>query len=264
MVINRSAFFGISPKIESAKHQLASEFADPQSVLKELSQVDEALRQIGKETFAPNTDHEQEELGSLLERCHDLSLNHQIDDLVEKTQYVASHPLLKSVQEIRNTIKALIKNNALTWENLQYIGLAKQLLAKAENAFHQGGVFIKPPTQVSEKVALSSDEIMDLASDLYEIAGAIYNHKMNEGMRLIKQLSPGEQMRLKEHVEMLGGSFDLLYVIQDAAHHEANCMLVIQALMGMAKEVAGLNDLYPSIEEIEEMFGDLDKISESR
>lgn len=159
------------------------------------------------------------------------------------------------MQDVQHAIKELSKRNALTWENLQFISLAKQLLAKAE------GTFTRPPVKATVTVTLTSDEIIDIASDLYEIAGSIYHKRINEGMRFIKMLSPENRERLKEHIEMLGGSYEALYIIDDPAKHEENCILVIQGLIGMAKEVAGLNDLYPTMEEIEDTFGDLDRIS---
>lgn len=84
--VDFSAYFGVGPTLDSAKQQLSSQFADTNKVFGELSRVDKILNQVGKETFS-------EELGTLWERCQDRTLNQEIDDLVDKSRDVASHPL---------------------------------------------------------------------------------------------------------------------------------------------------------------------------
>ncbi|MCK4935172.1 MAG: hypothetical protein KAR79_06250, partial [Simkaniaceae bacterium] len=203
---------------------------------------------------------QEKEISTLFERCEDLSLNKTIDTLVEKSQKIASDPLLTQVKEVQQTIKSLTKNNALTWENLQFIGLAKQLLAKAEGVFHMDGSYIKPPTLNALAPPYTHQEIIDITTDLFEIAGSIYNLRINEGLGLIKTLPKEIQARLGEHLITLGGSVDALYVIEDRESHKNNSFLIIKSLLGLAKEVAGLKDLYPTNEEIDEMFGELQKI----
>ncbi len=246
--IDFTDYFGVKPILDSAKQQLSSQFVDTNKVFSELNRVNKILNQVGGESFS-------EELGTLWEKCQDRTLNQQIDNLVDKSRDLTKHLVLDTAQHLKSTIKKLLQQNALTWENLQFIGLAKQLLAEAE------GIFTKPLIKSTITTTLTSNDITEIASKLYEIAGSIYNKRINEGMRLIKKLQLEEQDTLKKHIEMLGGSYESLYIIDDSAKHEENCMLIIQGLLGMAKATAGLNDPYPTIEEIEDTFEDLERIS---
>ena len=213
---------------------------------------------------------QQTELSCLMYTCQNVFIDKRIDKLTQNAQKIAKESqdpyknVSQKIAKLKKSIHSLTYQEALSLENRQMINLAKAYLNDAKEHIYTHDLSRDTQTiRIDFKKENSQRDLMDFYETslaLYEIAGAFYHHDLKEAFSLFYSLSPSLQKEVKEEVLKVGGSFDRMKELKHLDLWKDNLYLVIQALIGYSNQLIYNTTDYPTHQEIDSLFRDLDKI----
>lgn len=227
---------------------------------KQLKKIDRSLEATLSEndsSFAHISVERQRELVKRLAgRCHQLEIRRNVIDMAENAEELANSSPERSHDEVaseanalRGRIEAFLKDHRPSQTNAKFIRFAKACLAKAEKG---------EPVIVKKRVSLESyqrpevtPESYELAEQLYELAGLLYQGEIEEFLTKFASFSSED---LKFHIQNCGADLANLEKRSSQLH-------AIQGILGYAHLLTDYytdTTPYPTLIEIHNTFEDLD------
>jgi hypothetical protein len=271
------SFLQVSREINELREKLNREILSK----KQISTIEVKMRELQEKVT------DREDLISLHGRIQTVKTNNEIDTLFEEAQDLALHKEEYSLEEltdkmlkVQERVKDIWINNGLEVENIRYIRATLLNLQKVElflssktaDVVHhpkyskgKSGMMHLLKTEIGQPIFEGEEwEVAETALYLCEIAHLFYQDKIGEGLNKLNQLEPSQRIHLEEHALLTGAEFPKLEMPQDRASYRDNTIRFIQALIGCANAIVQGESfsLYPSQEEIDEMFHEANNFSE--
>lgn len=246
-------------RISLIQKELKSSLVMPEVLLdlaNELKALESFIKKVESEDQGPflksEIEKHRETLVQLFGRWHTLFVDAEVTQVAEDAQKMLEGKAKPAdLKALEMHIKDLCIDEALSIENQLMITLAKRFLAKALGTL----------TGQNEKTytPLSSAEIHDVATHLFEIASELYEGSVSKGTYLFHLLSENIKKDVIGHFQNLNGNMSAFNETDMKAVHD-NAFKLIQALLATIKEIAqGISDpTYADAEEVDSILSSTD------
>ena len=263
-------------KLESLKASLSKKNLNQKKLQKIKSEMNflsielsESLKQEALATSAlyQTWQKQQEELGALMNTCHNLSIDLCVNQLTVSAKKLAQSStlehkhLVKKITKIEKKIKSLNFKEGLSLENRKLIQLAKDLL---DSAKHPAQKFIPVSTPDSLRLDFKQEwtpydvtECSELSLELFDVASFFYEYKLQQALIALYRLPFYAQEKLLHLFKKNSVDIESL---QSAASvsDKGNCIYkIVEILLSYSQElVQGFSEPL-SKKEIDSLFKDL-------
>lgn len=206
------------------------------------------------------------EIGALTCVCHELAIDKQVDAITNKAQELASstpchyQKVSRRVAYLEKTIKELTYKEALSLENRQMIHLARYCLKHLGSLQERRDVKAIRLDFKAENAKKDLNESYDLSIALYEIAGELYHNQFVSALALFKALPEDVQEILKDLMLQHDCDFNSLSSLTSIAELKKGSYKAIEVFIGYTNKILYNLFEYPTKEEVEDLFKDLDEM----
>lgn len=249
------------------------------SNLEKLHKISHQLCKISDDI--QNTDDQQRRIISLIGRCHNLSVDREVDRLTEQAQaiYVASkneapEQIAERINVLKQEMELFLHNYCLGLENREFIDLAEKFLEKALH--HE-----KCPTPSDDICTYyhNSNTILDLndvprpqaanlgiietANSLFTLAYALHQEDLSKALDILDTLPKNDKFRLEVLAEKVGGSLNKLQG-QNLTTTRDNFMCITRAAIGLAQKLVrpSVHNPIPSEDQANEILAEREALDE--
>lgn len=263
-------------KLESLKASLSKKNLNQKKLQKIKSEMNflsielsESLKQEALATSAlyQTWQQQQEELGALINTCHNLSIDLCVNQLTVSAKKLAQSStlehkhLVKKITKIEKKIKSLNFKEGLSLENRKLIQLAKDLL---DSAKHTSQKFIPVSCPDSLRLGFKQEwtpfdvaECSELSLELFDVASFFYEYKLQQALIALYKLPFYAQEKLLHLFKKNSVDIESLQSATSVSDKD-NCIYkIVEILLSYSQElVQGFSDPL-SKKEIDSLFKDL-------
>ena len=263
--------------LEAMEKLLKRRFLPEKEILKEFTTQLEKIGQSINQALETSDltqkkflESQRELVHDLAGRCHHLSIRRDVIAIAEDAEMLANaspesseRELLTGLEALRDRIDSFLEMHRPSKTNSKFLRFARACLAKAEK--REPVVIRGTNGRLKKMISIESFqskevtlEMFDLAEALYQLAGFLYHHQLEDFDKMLKHSFCEASLReLRFHLSMTGASLEHL-------NTKKGRFFAIQGILGYAHEITDYymdDSPYPTIVEIHRIFKDLDFIN---